>query len=188
MWRVETDLTWHFTLSLSETLHHPFSSPLVVNSEICSVCHTCTPTVILERWPELFCPLIISLYTKFSILFSVGLIPWHFIARGDELEVHIGLPYKLLLLQWLRWFTAFQHPALSDVTIHLPSTDFDSQGTRKLSVGYCVPTRFVFHFTPQECRLASFIEDLTYLLTYLRSWALLEKLPIVQPLKNFPAF
>jgi hypothetical protein len=26
------------------------------------------------------------------------------------------------------------------------------------------------------------------LLTYLRSWALLEKLPIVQPLKNFPAF
>jgi hypothetical protein len=29
---------------------------------------------------------------------------------------------------------------------------------------------------------------LTYLLTYLRSWALLEKLPIVQLLKNFPAF
>jgi hypothetical protein len=29
---------------------------------------------------------------------------------------------------------------------------------------------------------------LTYLLTYLRSWALLEKPPIVQPLKNFPAF
>jgi hypothetical protein len=28
----------------------------------------------------------------------------------------------------------------------------------------------------------------TYLLTYLRSWALLEKLPIVQPLKNFPTF
>jgi hypothetical protein len=28
----------------------------------------------------------------------------------------------------------------------------------------------------------------TYLLTYLRSWALLEKPPIVQPLKNFPAF
>jgi hypothetical protein len=27
-----------------------------------------------------------------------------------------------------------------------------------------------------------------YLLTYLWSWALLEKLPIVQPLKNFPAF
>jgi hypothetical protein len=27
-----------------------------------------------------------------------------------------------------------------------------------------------------------------YLLTYLRSWALLEKLPIVQLLKNFPAF
>jgi hypothetical protein len=26
------------------------------------------------------------------------------------------------------------------------------------------------------------------LLTYLRSWALLEKLPLVQPLKNFPAF
>jgi hypothetical protein len=24
--------------------------------------------------------------------------------------------------------------------------------------------------------------------TYLRNWALLEKLPIVQPLKNFPAF
>jgi hypothetical protein len=29
---------------------------------------------------------------------------------------------------------------------------------------------------------------LTYLLTYSWSWALLEKLPIVQPLKNFPAF
>jgi hypothetical protein len=28
---------------------------------------------------------------------------------------------------------------------------------------------------------------LTYLLTYLRSWALLEESPIVQPLKNFPA-
>jgi hypothetical protein len=28
----------------------------------------------------------------------------------------------------------------------------------------------------------------SYLLTYLRSWALLEKPPIVQPLKNFPAF
>jgi hypothetical protein len=28
----------------------------------------------------------------------------------------------------------------------------------------------------------------TYLLTYLRSWALLEKPPIVQSLKNFPAF
>jgi hypothetical protein len=27
-----------------------------------------------------------------------------------------------------------------------------------------------------------------YLLTYLRSWALLEEPPIVQPLKNFPAF
>jgi hypothetical protein len=27
-----------------------------------------------------------------------------------------------------------------------------------------------------------------YLLTYLRNWALLEKPPIVQPLKNFPAF
>jgi hypothetical protein len=27
-----------------------------------------------------------------------------------------------------------------------------------------------------------------YLLTYLRSWALPEKLPIVQPLRNFPAF
>jgi hypothetical protein len=27
-----------------------------------------------------------------------------------------------------------------------------------------------------------------YLLTYLRSWALLQKLPIMQPLKNFPAF
>jgi hypothetical protein len=26
------------------------------------------------------------------------------------------------------------------------------------------------------------------LLTYLRSWALLEKLPIMQPLKNFPEF
>jgi hypothetical protein len=25
-------------------------------------------------------------------------------------------------------------------------------------------------------------------ITYLRSWALLEKLPIVQPLKNFPAY
>jgi hypothetical protein len=34
-------------------------------------------------------------------------------------------------------------------------------------------------FTPTLC---------IYLLTYLRSWALLEKLPIVQPLKNFPAF
>jgi hypothetical protein len=29
---------------------------------------------------------------------------------------------------------------------------------------------------------------LTYLLTYSWSWALLEKLPFVQPLKNFPAF
>jgi hypothetical protein len=29
---------------------------------------------------------------------------------------------------------------------------------------------------------------LAYLLTYLWSWALLEKLHIVQPLKNFPAF
>jgi hypothetical protein len=29
---------------------------------------------------------------------------------------------------------------------------------------------------------------LTYLLTYLRSWAVLEKLPIVQLIKNFPAF
>jgi hypothetical protein len=28
----------------------------------------------------------------------------------------------------------------------------------------------------------------TYLFTYLRCWSLLEKLPIVQPLKNFPAF
>jgi hypothetical protein len=28
----------------------------------------------------------------------------------------------------------------------------------------------------------------TYLLTYLRSWALLEEPPIVQPLENFPAF
>jgi hypothetical protein len=28
----------------------------------------------------------------------------------------------------------------------------------------------------------------TYLLTYLRNWALPEKLPIVQPLRNFPAF
>jgi hypothetical protein len=27
-----------------------------------------------------------------------------------------------------------------------------------------------------------------YLLTYLRSWALHKKLPIVQPLRNFPAF
>jgi hypothetical protein len=33
------------------------------------------------------------------------------------------------------------------------------------------------------------VEDIFYiLLTYLRSWALLEKLPIVQLLKNFPAF
>jgi hypothetical protein len=30
--------------------------------------------------------------------------------------------------------------------------------------------------------------SLTYLLTFLRSWALPEKLPIVQPLKNIPAF
>jgi hypothetical protein len=29
---------------------------------------------------------------------------------------------------------------------------------------------------------------LTYLLTYLRSWALPEKLPIVQPFRKFPAF
>jgi hypothetical protein len=29
---------------------------------------------------------------------------------------------------------------------------------------------------------------ITYLLTYLRSWALLQKLPIVQPLKNVPGF
>jgi hypothetical protein len=29
---------------------------------------------------------------------------------------------------------------------------------------------------------------LTYLLTYLQTWVLLEKLPIVQPLKNFPTF
>jgi hypothetical protein len=34
----------------------------------------------------------------------------------------------------------------------------------------------------------SFEFALTYLLTHLRSWALLEKLPIVQPLKNFPTF
>jgi hypothetical protein len=31
-------------------------------------------------------------------------------------------------------------------------------------------------------------KPLTYLLTYLRSWALLEKPPVVQPLKNFPTF
>jgi hypothetical protein len=32
------------------------------------------------------------------------------------------------------------------------------------------------------------LPDLTYLLTYLWSSALLEVQPIVQPLKNFPAF
>jgi hypothetical protein len=30
--------------------------------------------------------------------------------------------------------------------------------------------------------------NVIYIITYLRSWALLEKLPIAQPLKNFPAF
>jgi hypothetical protein len=30
--------------------------------------------------------------------------------------------------------------------------------------------------------------NLSMFITYLRSWALLEKLPMVQPLKNFPAF
>jgi hypothetical protein len=30
--------------------------------------------------------------------------------------------------------------------------------------------------------------ETTTILTYLRSWALLEKMPIVQLLKNFPAF
>jgi hypothetical protein len=30
--------------------------------------------------------------------------------------------------------------------------------------------------------------DCVYLLLYFRRWALLEKLPIVQPIKNFPAF
>jgi hypothetical protein len=33
-----------------------------------------------------------------------------------------------------------------------------------------------------------FIISFTYLLTYLRSWAHLEEPPIVQPLKNLPAF
>jgi hypothetical protein len=37
-------------------------------------------------------------------------------------------------------------------------------------------------------RLISEIVFHTYILTYLRSWALLEKLPILQPLKNFPKF
>jgi hypothetical protein len=32
------------------------------------------------------------------------------------------------------------------------------------------------------------VHSITYLRTYLRSWALLEELSIVQPLKNFPAF
>jgi hypothetical protein len=36
--------------------------------------------------------------------------------------------------------------------------------------------------------LMSLNDNMFLLLTYLRSWALLEKPPIVQPLKNFPAF
>jgi hypothetical protein len=39
----------------------------------------------------------------------------------------------------------------------------------------------LFHEMPQ-------LFLLTDILTYLRSWALLEEPPIVQPLKNFPAF
>jgi hypothetical protein len=75
----------------------PLLSPLVVNSEICSVCHSCTPTLILEQWSELFCPLI---ETLISILMTLDFSAWHFIARADELQVHIGLPY--VLLWW--WF------------------------------------------------------------------------------------
>jgi hypothetical protein len=48
--------------------------------------------------------------------------------------------------------------------------------------------------SPVACRytdlalLVPHITSLTYLLTYLRSWALLEEPLIGQPLKNFPAF
>jgi hypothetical protein len=43
----------------------------------------------------------------------------------------------------------------------------------------CLNVSVLWHVTPYS---------LVYLHTYLRSWALLEKPPIVQPLKNFPAF
>jgi hypothetical protein len=57
-------------------------------------------------------------------------------------------------------------------------------------------TRFRNHFfgwsvqTIKVSRKMGFPNPLfvSYLLTYLRSWALLHKLPIVQPLKNIPAF
>jgi hypothetical protein len=44
--------------------------------------------------------------------------------------------------------------------------------------GFCLRRR-------GHCDWHSYI-NITYLLTYLRSWALIEKLPIEQPLKNFP--
>jgi hypothetical protein len=52
------------------------------------------------------------------------------------------------------------------------------------------PHAFSFKIWVKKCWLFvhSFNKVLTYLLTYSWSWALLEKLPIVQPLKNFPAF
>jgi hypothetical protein len=39
----------------------------------------------------------------------------------------------------------------------------------------------------KEVEVATASWDVTYLLTYVRSWALPEKLPIVQPFRKFPA-
>jgi hypothetical protein len=41
-----------------------------------------------------------------------------------------------------------------------------------------------------ETLVLTYKKDYTYffILTYLQSWALTEKLPTVQPLRNFPAF
>jgi hypothetical protein len=47
----------------------------------------------------------------------------------------------------------------------------------------------VVSFTTAKCKPVIFsVPGFTLSCTYLRSWALPEKLPIVQPLRNFPAF
>jgi hypothetical protein len=51
---------------------------------------------------------------------------------------------------------------------------------------HCAHTRFPMFFIGSDLPFVAATD--TYLLTYLRSWALLEKPPIVQLLKNFPTF
>jgi hypothetical protein len=57
-----------------------------------------------------------------------------------------------------------------------------------LKINRCFGGTLCFHTQGRRISHARNQHEEGSLLTYLRSWALLEKPPIVQPLKNFPAF